>query len=71
MTSLERSVLERGPSAASELGTPAEPRPIQVRIGTIEVRATTPPAPPKPPVPTPQGFDDYAPLRNYLTWGQY
>jgi hypothetical protein len=59
------------PASDKSAGTPTEPRPIQVRIGTIEVRATTPPAPPKPPGPTPQGFDDYAQLRNYLTWGQY
>lgn len=51
--------------------TSTESRAIQVRIGTIEVRATTPPAPAPPRAPTPQGFDDYAPVRTYLTWGQY
>jgi hypothetical protein len=51
--------------------TPAEPRPVQVRIGTIEVRATTPPAPTPRPATTPQGFDDYALVRNYVNWGQY
>jgi hypothetical protein len=48
----------------------SEPCPIQVRIGTIEVRATTPSAPAPPPAPTPQGFDEYAQVRNYLTWRQ-
>jgi hypothetical protein len=44
-----------------------EREPIHVRIGTVEVRATTPPAPPLAPVP--QGFDDYAALRSYAGWG--
>jgi len=45
-----------------------------VRIGTIEVRATTPPTPsplPTPaPAPTVQGFDDYTLIRNYVNWEQ-
>ncbi len=44
-----------------------EPRPIQVRIGTIEVRATTPPIS-RPPTPAPQGFDDYVQIRTYVNW---
>jgi hypothetical protein len=45
-----------------------EREPIHVRIGTVEVRATTPaPAPPLAPVP--QGFDDYAAIRCYAGWG--
>lgn len=58
------------------LPVPVEPgvtrsgtRSIQVHIGTVEVRATAsllPPAP--PPAPTPQGFDDYVLLRNYVSW---
>lgn len=48
--------------------TPSEPRPIQVRIGTIEVRASTPPPPAPPRAPTPHGFDDYVLLRNYVSW---
>ena len=49
--------------------TPAEARPIQVRLGTIEVRATKPPtAPAPPPAPAPQGFDDYARIRTYMNW---
>lgn len=48
---------------------PAEPPTIQVRIGTIEVRATTPPAPSPPPVVASQGFDDYMLVRSYKNWG--
>jgi hypothetical protein len=51
--------------------TPSEPRPIQVRIGTIEVRATTPPAPTPPPAPKPQGFDNYLALRTYANREDY
>lgn len=36
--------------------TPVEPPAIHVRIGTIEVRATTPPAPPPAPVVAPRGL---------------
>ena len=50
----------------------SEPPTVQVRIGTVEIRATTPPAstppgPEPPPSPSPQGFDDYVFLRNYVT----
>lgn len=48
---------------------PAAARPIQVRIGTIEVRTTTPP-PPAPtarPGPSPQGFEAYRLLRSYTS----
>lgn len=51
--------------------TPSEPRSIQVRIGTIEVRATTPPSPAPLPAPTPRGFGDYALVRNYVNWDRY
>jgi hypothetical protein len=51
--------------------TQSEPRSIHVHIGTIEVRATTPPPPAPPPAPAPQGFDDYVLVRNYLNWEQY
>jgi hypothetical protein len=51
-------------------GTPSVPQPIQVRIGTIEVRATTPPTTP-PPAPAPHGFDDYATIRSYMSWERY
>ena len=38
---------------------------IHVRIGTVEVRATTPPS---APTPVPQGFGDYASVRSYAGW---
>lgn len=57
------------PIPAEPTVSPSEPCSIQVRIGTIEVKASTPPSPPvPPPAPTPQGFDDYALLRNYVNW---
>jgi len=51
------------------------PPPVQVRIGTVEVRALTPPTTPPPgPQPAgdsaPGGFDDYAMIRSYVSWGQ-
>jgi hypothetical protein len=46
----------------------ARPEPIHVRIGTVEVRATTPPPAP-PSAPASQGFDDYASIRTYADWG--
>lgn len=56
------------PMLAEPAIIPSEPRPIQVRIGTIEVRATTPP-PPAPPSPSaPQGFDEYVRIRTYVNW---
>jgi hypothetical protein len=46
---------------------------VQVRIGTVEVRAAAPP--PQPPAisasrskPKPQGFDEYRHIRSYLSW---
>jgi len=66
-----QSQLPTFPASEKPAGTQAEPRPIQVRIGTIEVRATTPPPPAPPPTPAPQGFGDYVLLRNYVNWGQY
>ena len=50
----------------------SEPRSIQVRIGTIEVRTALQAAPPAPsPAAAPQGFDDYAAVRNYANWEWY
>lgn len=59
------------PTMTEPAVTPSEPRPIQVRIGTIEVRATTPPAPTPPPAPKHQGFDDYLALRTYVNREDY
>lgn len=56
------------PEPAETAVTRSESRSIQVRIGTIEVRATTPPPPAPPAAPTPQGFDDYTLIRNYVSW---
>lgn len=55
----------RPPAAAKP-----EPRPVHVRIGTIEVRATTPSPPPPAPPPSsaPQGFDNYVSIRTYTSW---
>lgn len=49
--------------------TTAQPEsgPIQVRIGTVEVRASTPPAASRQ-TPEPQGFDAYAAMRTYTGW---
>jgi hypothetical protein len=59
------------PQALPPLHRPAaaEPDSIQVRIGAVEVRATTPPPAP-PPAPVPQGFDDYSAVRSYAGWGR-
>jgi hypothetical protein len=40
--------------------------PVQVRIGTVEVRASTPPATGHP--PGPHGFDGYLAMRTYAGW---
>jgi hypothetical protein len=54
--------------------TPSVPQPIQVRIGTIEVRANTPPDAP-PPEPRlaqgPSGFDGYTMIRSYMSWERH
>jgi hypothetical protein len=42
-----------------------EPPSVQVRIGTVEVRATPPPAAATPPA---QGFGEYRSMRAYLGW---
>jgi len=49
-----------------------EPDSIQVRIGAVEVRATSATTPPPAPQPTsaPQGFDDYAAVRSYAGWAR-
>jgi hypothetical protein len=55
-------------------GTPSVPQPIQVRIGTVEVRATTPPAAPPPapqPAQGPSGFDGYTMIRSYMSWERH
>jgi len=54
--------------------TPPAPQSTHVRIGTIEVRATTPPATPPPApqsLPVPTGFEDYAMVRSYRSWERY
>jgi hypothetical protein len=57
------------PPASVGSATTPESRPVQVHIGTIEVRATTPPPVPAPqPPPAPQGFDDYVHIRTYRNW---
>jgi len=47
--------------------TPSAQLPIHVRIGRVEVRATTAstPAPARPSSPAPVGFDAYYRMRNY------
>ena len=59
--------------ASTLLEKPGAPPPVQVRIGTVEVRAVTPlatpPPGPQPPGDTaPGGFDDYALIRSYVSW---
>jgi hypothetical protein len=61
--------------ASTLLEKPGAPPPVHVRIGTVEVRALTPPATPPPgPQPAggsaPGGFDDYAMIRSYVSWGR-
>jgi hypothetical protein len=57
-------------AAASRIAAAPEPS-LDVRIGTIEIRAAAPPPPPAPPPPVapeppqPSGFDDYVQLRSY------
>jgi hypothetical protein len=62
---------ERSRVATVSERTDATP-PVQVRIGTVEVRAvtppTTPPPDPRPAAPAPGGFDDYAMIRSYVSW---
>jgi hypothetical protein len=43
---------------------------IQVKIGTVEVKAHMPPSPPTIAAPPhhPPGFEDYARIRSYLNW---
>jgi hypothetical protein len=55
------------PPLLQRANTPPERESIHVRIGTVEVRATTPP-PASPPAPQHQGFDDYAMIRSYMGW---
>jgi hypothetical protein len=65
------------PPARPELPTPVRPPApspvsnaptgVSVRIGTVEVRMTAPPAPPVPP-PADDGFDEYARLRSFVFW---
>jgi hypothetical protein len=55
------------PSLLQRPTAQAEGDSIHVRIGTMEVRATTPPPAPSP-APAPQGFGDYAAVRSYVGW---
>lgn len=72
----EREAMVRSPSvqlpefkeSSKANVTSSESRSVQVRIGTIEVRATTPSPPAQAPVQTPKGFDDYGLVRNYINW---
>jgi hypothetical protein len=59
------------PSRVVQLPIDPERQPVQVRIGTIEVRVTKPPSvPAAQPVPsTSVGFDAYHFVRNYLDRG--
>ncbi len=53
-----------GPLAPPQATIAGEVPAVQVRIGTVEVRASRPaPSAPPPPRPRPRGFDDYAHLR--------
>lgn len=69
-------IIQQERSIASTLLEKAgAPPPVQVRIGTVEVRAVTPPTTPPPgPQPAgdtaPGGFDDYAMIRSYVSWGR-
>lgn len=66
-----RPVAESMP-ALSVLAIPPQPatesRLVQVRIGTIEVRATRPPERPPGCAPEPQGFAAYTAIRTYRGW---
>ena len=48
-------------ASTAPAGEAPGPPPIHVTIGRLEIRATTPPAPPRPASPTParMGLDDY------------
>lgn len=63
------------PSTSFTPGRPSysskESQPVKVRIGTIEVKATTLQEPAPPRAPKPQGFKDYVLIRNYLTRRDY
>jgi len=67
----QASVIRPEPAALPSLlqrpTAQAEGDSIHVRIGTVEVRATTPPPAPSP-APAPQGFGDYAAVRSYVGW---
>jgi hypothetical protein len=43
-----------------------EPQAVRVQIGRVEVRASTPPSPPR--APAPHGFDGYELVRSYVSW---
>ena len=50
--------------ASGSRAAPAVPAPVQVRIGTVEVRAAPPPAP----AGRPPGFEEYRSMRTYAGW---
>jgi hypothetical protein len=62
------------PGYAAMPATSATPAPVQVRIGTVEIRATPPPAPTPAPAPAarrpaaPRGFDAYRRARSHERW---
>jgi hypothetical protein len=54
-----------------EAGPTVSGRPLQIRIGSLEVRSAPPPVPPAPARPARQalrGFDEYHELRDYRGW---
>jgi hypothetical protein len=57
-------------SRPSETRTPPpDRRPVHVRIGTIEIKVSTPPTQ-APSAPAPAGFEEYESIRNYRYWNE-
>jgi hypothetical protein len=63
----EQAPPQTSPPLRRPIAPQPEPHLIQVRIGSVEVRASTPP-PASLPAPVQQGFDDYAAVRSYAGW---
>ncbi|MGH2398184.1 MAG: hypothetical protein ACRDFW_14670, partial [bacterium] len=61
------TLLQFPKTTPASLPTPPAQLPIHVRIGRVEVRATTAPTPTpsRPSAPAPLGFDSYYRVRNY------